>query len=113
MRTRVKELLGVEFPILAFSHCRDVVAAVSKTGGFGVLGAVVYSPEELDHDLNWIREESGGVSFGVDLLLSQKYVGADQGGLDDEKMAVFLPSGHRQFLDSLLENYGVPTLPDG
>src|SRR5262249_8359599 len=56
---------------------------------------------------------SGGAPFGVDLLLPQKYVGADEGGLDDEKTAALLPSGHRQFLDSLLENYGVPTLPDG
>ena len=32
MRTRVSDMLGVEFPILAFSHCRDVVAAVKKTG---------------------------------------------------------------------------------
>ncbi|MGH2759962.1 MAG: nitronate monooxygenase, partial [Actinomycetota bacterium] len=40
MRTRVSEMLGIEFPIFAFSHCRDVVAAVSNAGGFGVLGAV-------------------------------------------------------------------------
>ena len=33
-------MLGVEFPICAFSHCRDVVAAVSNAGGFGILGAV-------------------------------------------------------------------------
>ena len=30
MQTRVSEMLGVEFPILAFSHCRDVVAAVTN-----------------------------------------------------------------------------------
>jgi NAD(P)H-dependent flavin oxidoreductase YrpB (nitropropane dioxygenase family) len=111
MRTRVKELLGIEFPILAFSHCRDVVAAVSKTGGFGVLGAVAHTPEQLDHDLAWIREEAGGAPFGVDLLLPQKYVGADEGGLDDEKTAALLPVGHRHFLDSMLDNYGVPPLP--
>ena len=92
MRTRVKDLLGTEFPILAFSHCRDVVAAVSKTGGFGVLGAVAHTPEQLDHDLSWIREEAGGAPFGVDLLLPQKYVGADEGGLDRDAVRHLIPA---------------------
>jgi NAD(P)H-dependent flavin oxidoreductase YrpB (nitropropane dioxygenase family) len=111
MRTRVKDMLGIEFPILAFSHCRDVVAAVSKTGGFGVLGAVAHTPEQLDHDLTWIEQEAGGAPFGVDLLLPQKYVGADEGGLDMERTEALLPSGHRSFLDGLLANYDVPALP--
>src|SRR6476469_6706175 len=113
MRTRIKDLLGIEFPILAFSHCRDVVAAVSKTGGFGVLGAVAHTPEELEHDLTWIEQETNGAPFGVDLLLPQKYVGADEGGLDDARTAELLPVGHRSFLDGMLDNYGVPQLPDG
>ena len=37
---RVCETTGAEFPLFAFSHCRDVIAAVSKAGGMGVLGAV-------------------------------------------------------------------------
>jgi NAD(P)H-dependent flavin oxidoreductase YrpB (nitropropane dioxygenase family) len=111
MKTRIKDLLGIEFPILAFSHCRDVVAAVSAAGGFGVLGAVAHTPEELDHDLTWIREHSGGAPFGVDLLLPQKYVGADDGGLDAAAAAARLPAEHKSFLDGMLDNYGVPTLP--
>ena len=43
MRTPITERLGIEFPIFAFSHCRDVVAAVTNAGGFGVLGAVAYT----------------------------------------------------------------------
>src|SRR3954452_12376977 len=112
MRTRVKDLLGIEFPILAFSHCRDVIAAVSRVGGFGVLGAVGHTPDQLDHDLTWIREESGGAPFGVDLLLPQKYIGADEGGLDAAGVAARLPAEHRAFVDGLLDNFGVPPLPD-
>ena len=41
---RICELTGAEFPLFAFSHCRDVVAAVSKAGGLGVLGATRFSP---------------------------------------------------------------------
>ena len=47
MKTAVNEMLGCQFPILAFSHCRDVVAAVSRAGGFGVLGAVAHTVEQL------------------------------------------------------------------
>ncbi len=36
MRTRAAELLGVKLPRCGFSHCRDVVAAVTHAGGFGV-----------------------------------------------------------------------------
>jgi NAD(P)H-dependent flavin oxidoreductase YrpB (nitropropane dioxygenase family) len=108
MRTRVSELLGVEFPIVAFSHCRDVVAAVSAAGGFGVLGAVAHTPELLDTELTWIAERSGGRPFGVDLLLPPKYVGAEAGGLDGEQIGRLLPEEHRAFLDEMLSRYGVP-----
>ena len=47
MRTPICERLGIEVPIFAFTHCRDVVVAVSKAGGLGVLGAVGFSPERL------------------------------------------------------------------
>jgi NAD(P)H-dependent flavin oxidoreductase YrpB (nitropropane dioxygenase family) len=113
MRTRIKDLLGVEFPILAFSHCRDVVAAVSRTGGLGVLGAVGHTPEQLDHDLGWIEQEAGGAPYGVDLLLPQKYVGADEGGLSPDQATNLLPATHRAFLDDMLTNYGVPPLAAG
>ena len=77
MQTRVTEMLGVEYPILAFSHCRDVVAGVTNAGGFGVLGAVAHSPEHLETDLAWIEEEVHGRPYGVDLLLPTRYAGAE------------------------------------
>ena len=51
MKTPITALFGIEFPILAFTHCRDVVAAVSKAGGLGVLGAVGHSDSGLETDL--------------------------------------------------------------
>ena len=39
MKSQICKILDIEFPLVAFSHCRDVVAAVSKAGGMGVLGA--------------------------------------------------------------------------
>ncbi|OBK12506.1 NAD(P)H-dependent flavin oxidoreductase [Mycobacterium asiaticum] len=107
MRTRVAEMLGVEFPICAFSHCRDVVAAVTNAGGFGILGATAHSPRRLDSELTWIEEQTGGKPYGVDLLLPPKYVGADEGGINSRQAQGLLPEEHRAFVDELLDRYGV------
>ena len=79
MRTPICERLDIEFPIFAFSHCRDVVAAVSKAGGYGVLGALAYTPEQLEIELNWIDEHIDGKPYGVDIVMPAKYVGKGGG----------------------------------
>jgi len=68
---RVCEMTGADFPLFAFSHCRDVVAAVSKAGGFGVFGATRFSPEQLEEELTWIDEQVGGAPYGVDVLVPE------------------------------------------
>ena len=70
-------LLVIEYPIFAFTHCRDVVVAVSKAGGIGVLGAVGYSPEQLKEELDWIDEKIGDYPYGVDTVIPQKYEGME------------------------------------
>ena len=112
MRTPVCELLGMEFPIFAFSHCRDVVAAVSKAGGFGVLGAVAYSPEHLDIALTWIDEHVGDRPYGADVIVPAKYVGEDAGGLTTGQALDMIPEEHRRFVSELMDKYQVPGLPD-
>ncbi|MBW1876062.1 MAG: nitronate monooxygenase, partial [Deltaproteobacteria bacterium] len=77
MKTAICGQLGIEFPIFAFSHCRDVVAAVSRAGGLGVLGAVAYSPEQLELELKWIDEHVDGKPYGVDTVIPAKYIGKD------------------------------------
>ena len=105
-------MLGVEFPVLAFSHCRDVVAAVTNAGGFGVLGAVAHTPERLEIDLSWIEEQTRGRPYGVDLLLPQKYAGSDGDGIDRGTLARLLPPEQQAFVDDILQRYRVPDLPD-
>ncbi len=83
MKTRASEMFGIDLPIFAFSHCRDVVAAVSKAGGLGVLGALAFSPEQLEIELNWIDEHVDGKPYGVDVVMPAKYAGA--GELDPER----------------------------
>ena len=108
MKTPVTEMLQVEYPIFAFSHCRDVVAAVTGAGGFGVLGAVAHTPDELEADLAWIDEQVHGLPYGVDLLMPRKFVGAGSGGMDRASLRDMIPAGHRAFLDDLLDRYGIP-----
>ena len=112
MQTRVSEMLGIEFPIFAFSHCRDVVAAVTNAGGFGVLGAVGHTPENLEIDLRWIEEQTKGRPYGLDVLLPAKYAGAEEGGLDREAVRQLLPPEQQAFVDDILRRYDVPDLPE-
>jgi NAD(P)H-dependent flavin oxidoreductase YrpB (nitropropane dioxygenase family) len=111
MDTTVTKMLGIDFPILAFTHCRDVAAAVTNAGGLGVLGAVAHTPEQLDVDLKWIKEQTKGKPFGVDLLIPRKYVGAEAGGMDLDSLKSMVPDPHREWIDELLTRYGVPELP--
>jgi NAD(P)H-dependent flavin oxidoreductase YrpB (nitropropane dioxygenase family) len=115
MHTSVCDALGIEFPIFAFSHCRDVVAAVSKAGGFGVLGAVGFSPEQLEIECAWIDDNVGDHGYGVDIVIPGKYEGV--GEQDPQVLAEMLrkmvPQEHHDFARKLLADHGVPELPDG
>jgi NAD(P)H-dependent flavin oxidoreductase YrpB (nitropropane dioxygenase family) len=111
MKTAATEMLGIEFPIFAFSHCRDVVAAVSKAGGLGVLGAVAHSPEQLEIDLKWIEDELGDRPYGVDLIVPAKYAGDEGGGYTLDDIRALIPDTHREFVDDILRRYDVPEFP--
>ena len=115
MRTPLCDRLGIEFPIFAFSHCRDVVAAVSQAGGFGVLGAVGFSPEQLSIELKWIDEHVGDKPYGVDIVIPGKYEG--QGEFDpaalEERLQGMIPKEHREFVQRILDEHQVPGLPEG
>jgi NAD(P)H-dependent flavin oxidoreductase YrpB (nitropropane dioxygenase family) len=106
MKTPLCELLGVEFPLFAFSHCRDVVAAVTNAGGFGVLGASRHTPEELELELKWIDEHVHGRPYGVDILMPENMVGRD-GSVDVETLRARVPERHKEFVQALLARYGV------
>ncbi|HVV77463.1 MAG TPA: nitronate monooxygenase family protein [Mycobacteriales bacterium] len=113
MRTPICDRLGIEFPIFAFSHCRDVVAAVTNAGGIGVLGAVAHSPEGLETDLKWIDEQVGGKAYGVDLLLPVNFVATEGPSAASGGAADLLPADRLAFVDDILSRHGVPELPQG
>ena len=113
MRTTITERLGIQQPLLAFSHSEQVVAAVSRAGGLGVLGAGNCSVEHLDEKLTWLGRQLGDIPFGIDLLLPGRYEAADQGGLDREQLVAQVPEEHRRFVRELLESRSVPELAEG
>ena len=112
MHTKLCDQFGIEFPIFAFSHCRDVVAAVSKAGGMGVLGALAFSPEQLQLELNWLDEHVDGKPYGVDIVMPASLA---EGAADAAKpqLEAMIPQQHRDFIEATLAKHGVPPLPEG
>src|SRR5882757_3538835 len=100
MQTEICKRLGVDMPIFAFSHCRDVVVEVTRAGGFGVLGAVTFSPEQLERELDWIDRHVEGRSYGVDVLIPVVYDHAAEaatGGIQN-----MIPAVQKSFVDDFL-----------
>jgi NAD(P)H-dependent flavin oxidoreductase YrpB (nitropropane dioxygenase family) len=106
VKTPICDLLGIDLPLLAFSHCRDVVAAVTNAGGFGVLGASLHSPEELEQELAWIDEQVDGRPYGADILVPEKYEGKGE-DLDSAALIARVPPAHREFVRQVLARNGV------
>jgi len=108
MNSRICEMLDIEFPLVAFTHCKDVVVAVSKAGGCGVLGAVGMSPDILEQELKWIDEHIDGKPYGVDVLIPNKMVGKDE-KFDPEKLVGMIPQEYADFRADILENHDIPS----
>ncbi len=114
MNTEIRQKLGIEFPIFAFTHCRDVVAAVTNAGGIGVLGAIGFTPEQLEVELTWIDEHVGDKPYGVDIVIPAKYEGMDE--MDPDKLEAqirgLVPPQHKEFALKILADHGVPEIPE-
>ena len=108
MNSKACALLGIDFPLFAFSHCRDVVAGVSNAGGFGVLGAAGHTPETLAIELDWIDEHVGGKPYGVDLLVPTS-MDSKERGLTREELEDRIPLEHKRYIESLLANHDIDT----
>ena len=115
MKNELCERFGIEFPIFAFTHCRDVAAAVSRAGGLGVLGALAYSPDQLELELQWIDEHVDGKPYGVDIVMPVKTADRDA-GLDQEsgladKLRDMIDQEHWDYVDKILAEHGAGDLP--
>jgi NAD(P)H-dependent flavin oxidoreductase YrpB (nitropropane dioxygenase family) len=104
LHTKFCDMLGIEFPIVAFTHCKDVVAAVINAGGFAVLGEAMHTPDEISADIKWVRERIGGKPFGLDLVLPASVPPKDT----LEQLLAKIPETHRKYAQSIKEKYNVP-----
>lgn len=107
MKTPICEMLGIEFPLVAFSHCRDVVAAVSRAGGFGVLGSTQHSPETLEQELNWIDQHTDGRPYGLDVLIPENMATTGERDVTYNSLQSRVPDKHRSFARELLKKYNI------
>jgi NAD(P)H-dependent flavin oxidoreductase YrpB (nitropropane dioxygenase family) len=110
MKNRMCDMFGIDVPIFAFSHCRDVVVEVSKAGGLGVLGMARMSPERLRNELRWIDEHIDGKPYGIDILMPTTYQDAGEMKFDPQRL---FPKEHLDFVRGLLDDAGIPPLPAG
>ncbi|HWF80357.1 MAG TPA: nitronate monooxygenase family protein [Streptosporangiaceae bacterium] len=106
MKTPICDMLGIELPLVAFSHCRDVVAAVTNAGGFGVLGASMHTPEQLEHELAWVDDHVNGRPYGADILVPEKFAGKGE-GLDVAALHAMIGQPQRDFVAALLTEHGI------
>lgn len=99
-------MFEIEFPLLAFTHCRDVVVEVSKAGGMGVLGAAGLTPSQLAVELQWIDEHIDGRPYGVDLIVPTSFESKGE-QVDAQGMVAKVPEEHRQFVRQLVAQHGL------
>jgi NAD(P)H-dependent flavin oxidoreductase YrpB (nitropropane dioxygenase family) len=107
MKSPICDMLGIEFPLLAFSHCRDVVAAVSRAGGFGVLGATTHSPESIEQELRWIDDHVDGKPYGLDVLIPENISTSGEKDVTWKSLESRISPEHRAFTKNLLGKYGI------
>jgi len=104
IKTRLTELLGIEKPIMlagmgGISH-KELVSAVSLSGGFGTLGSAVMvrsGPDELRKELAEVKALCKGKPFGVDILVP----GSGEGGVMNSIVDIIIESGAKAFISGL------------
>ena len=104
LHTQLCDKLGIEYPVVAFTHCKDVAVAVINAGGFAVLGEALHTPDQIAADIKWIRERIGGKPFGIDLVLPSS---VPEEKTVDELLAM-IPQEQRDFEQQIKRKYNVP-----
>jgi NAD(P)H-dependent flavin oxidoreductase YrpB (nitropropane dioxygenase family) len=104
LHTKLCDMLGIEYPIMAFNHCRDVVAAVCNAGGSGVMGALALSPEQITKETNWLKEHTNTRPWGIDLVFPLNIPFS----ATKEDLLAMVPPDYRAFVDKIKQDLGLP-----
>jgi nitronate monooxygenase len=118
LRTRICDLLGIEYPILlagmgptagggrGSAATAELVAAVSNAGGLGVLGGAGFAPDALRAEIRRIREMTDK-PFGVDLLFPSNAVRPVEAAQGGDPRAL-IPPEYWEIVKRLKEQFGLP-----
>jgi nitronate monooxygenase len=126
LRTRLCDILGIEYPILSAGMGPsligertgapvDLVVAVSEAGGLGVLGAAGFTVEEMREKIREIKKRTDK-PFGVDILLPRATVEAGDQPFEKgvryplSELIKKLPKTHYDWLMKLKEEMHLPDL---
>jgi nitronate monooxygenase len=118
LRTRICDILGIEYPILlagmgptagggkGSAATAELVAAVSNAGGLGVLGGAGFGPDALRTEIRRIRSMTDK-PFGVDLLFPSNAVRpSGDGGATDWRAQI--PREYWDAIARLKAEFGIP-----
>lgn len=126
LRTRLCDMLGIEYPILSAGMgpslvgektgaTVELVVAVSEAGGLGVLGAAGYSIDEMRDAIREIKKMTGK-PFGVDLLLPDQTVSREDAVMEGSQeiplrdLIKTLPKTHYDWMMKIKEEMGLPDI---
>jgi NAD(P)H-dependent flavin oxidoreductase YrpB (nitropropane dioxygenase family) len=104
LKTKLTEMIGIDYPIVAFTPTKEVVVEVIKAGGLGVLAGAPLQPDAIAAAIAWIRERVDGKPFAIDLLLPSS---APPLGTIEELRAK-IPEEHRRFVQQMMARYEIP-----
>ena len=89
MKTRITEMLGIEYPIIqggmAWVAEHNLAAAVSNAGGLGLIGGANAPGEVVREEIRKARELTNK-PFGVNVMLMSPYADAT----DKELITLFI-----------------------
>ncbi|MFN7951530.1 MAG: hypothetical protein U0610_07375 [bacterium] len=102
LHTPFCEMFGIEYPIIAFTHCRTWWSRSPTPAASSVLGEAMHTPDEISADIKWtaiasVPSPSAWISI-LPVLLA--------GGLDELQSKI--PDGHRAYAKMIHEKYDVP-----
>jgi len=114
LHTELCDILGVEYPIILAGMGKvsgaELAAAVSNAGGLGVLGASIWTLDEMRDEIRKVKELTDK-PFGVDLLfpgMTGTPEDTPTGSMKSSELKPLLPKEQVEFVEQLKVDWGVP-----
>ncbi len=115
MRTRVTELLGIEYPIImggmAWAGTARLAAAVSEAGALGIIGSGSMTPDILREEIRRAKKLTSK-PIGVNILLLSPYVDdLVKVAMEEKVAAITFGAGNPAKYIPALKEQGIKVIP--